>query len=140
MLLINRLFQRTTRHSRSHRTRRREWFSPFGIQAAQVQVLENRRLLSALTVTTTPTAGLRTGPMLAARSTGSEDGGLRDVKTIRAGRESSGESLDFGLDNGVHLTASGGSSSQAFAYGMPESQRHLHTTIFRFISSDSHRR
>jgi hypothetical protein len=44
-------------------------------------------------------------PRLAARSTGSEDGGLRDVGTIRAGRESSEESPDFGLDNGVHLKA-----------------------------------
>jgi hypothetical protein len=57
MLLINPLRRRFTGHSRSGRTRRREWFSPLGIQAAQVQVLENRRLLSALTVTTAADSG-----------------------------------------------------------------------------------
>ena len=57
MSLINRLLQQISGHSRSHRTRRREWLSPFGIQAAQVQTLESRRLLSALTVTIAADSG-----------------------------------------------------------------------------------
>jgi hypothetical protein len=54
MSLINQLFQLMTGHSRSHR---RQPFSPFGPQAAQVEVLENRRLLSALTVTSAADSG-----------------------------------------------------------------------------------
>jgi hypothetical protein len=57
MSLVNRLFQQITGKTRTHRPRRRTAFSPFGIQAAQVQVLENRRLLSALTVTTAADSG-----------------------------------------------------------------------------------
>lgn len=52
MLLINPLLRRISGHFRSGRARRCESsFSSFGIQAAEVEVLENRRLLSALTVT-----------------------------------------------------------------------------------------
>ena len=57
MSLINRLLQRMTGGSRLHRTRRRRPFSPFGIQAAQVETLESRQLLSALTVTTAADSG-----------------------------------------------------------------------------------
>ena len=58
MLLIHSLFRRICGQPRSGRTRRRDWCSPLGIQAAQVEVLENRRLLSALTVTTAADNGV----------------------------------------------------------------------------------
>jgi hypothetical protein len=59
MSLMNRLFQRLT-HSRSYRPRRDNSFSPFGFQVAQVETLENRQLLSALTVTTAADNGAGT--------------------------------------------------------------------------------
>jgi hypothetical protein len=57
MSLLNRLLQRISGQSRRYRARRHTAYSQFGIQAAQVQVLENRRLLSALTVTTAADSG-----------------------------------------------------------------------------------
>jgi hypothetical protein len=57
MSLINRLLQRMSGQSRHYRARRHTAYSPFGIQAAQVETLESRRLLSALTVTTAADSG-----------------------------------------------------------------------------------
>jgi hypothetical protein len=47
MLFINSLLRRFSSYSRSGHSRRRGPFSPFGIQAALVETLENRTLLSA---------------------------------------------------------------------------------------------
>jgi hypothetical protein len=47
------------------------------------------------------TRAAQTRPRLAARGTESEDGGLREFGTIRAGRKSSERSRDFGLANRI---------------------------------------
>jgi hypothetical protein len=57
MSFVNRLLQQITWQPRDRRPRLRRAFSPFGPQAAQVEVLENRRLLSALTVTSAADSG-----------------------------------------------------------------------------------
>src|SRR5579864_2297375 len=57
MSLFAHLLQQITSQSRNRRPRLRRAFSPFGPQAAQVEILENRRLLSALTVTTAADSG-----------------------------------------------------------------------------------
>ena len=53
MSLINRLFRQITGQSRLDRARRRRPFSPFGPQAAQVETLECRTLLTAYAAATT---------------------------------------------------------------------------------------
>jgi predicted outer membrane repeat protein len=57
MAFFSRLRARMTGRSRNRRARRREPVSPFYAQAAQVETLEQRCLLSALTVTTLADSG-----------------------------------------------------------------------------------
>jgi hypothetical protein len=119
MSLINRLFQRMTWHSRSHRARRRREFSPFGIQAAQVQVLETRRLLSALTVTTAADSGAGSlRAEIAAANSGDTINFAASLKgqtiTLTSGELLINKGLTIQGPGAAQLTISGGNASRVF--------------------------
>jgi hypothetical protein len=119
MLLINPLLRRISGHSRSCRTRRRDPFSPFGIQAAQVQVLENRRLLSALTVTTAADSGAGSlRAEIAAANSGDTIAFAPSLKgqtiTLTGGTLVINTGLTIQGPGAGQLTISGGNHSQVF--------------------------
>jgi len=118
MSLINRLLQRMTGQSRLYRTPRRKPFSPFGIQAAQVQTLESRRLLSALTVTTAADSGAGSlrAEIAAAHSgdTINFAASVRGTITLTSGELVVNKSLDFEGPGVKKLAISGGGSSRVF--------------------------
>jgi hypothetical protein len=119
MSLINRLLQRISGQSRHYRARRHTAYSPFGIQAAQVQVLENRRLLSALTVTTAADSGAGS---LRAEIAAAKSGDIINFASSLKGQTitlTSGELLvNKGLTiqgpGAAQLTISGGNHSRVF--------------------------
>src|SRR5262249_25148546 len=119
MLLVNRLLQRMTGQSRSHRTRRRrEWLSPFGTQA-QVETLESRRLLSALTVTTAADSGAASlRAEIAAANSGDTINFASSLKgqtiTLTSGELLINKGLTIQGPGAAQLTISGGNSSRVF--------------------------
>jgi hypothetical protein len=119
MSLINRLLQRISGQSRHYRARRREWFSPFGIQAAQVEVLENRRLLSALTVTTAADSGAGSlRAEIAAAKSGQTINFASSLKgqtiTLTSGELLINKGLTIQGPGAAQLTISGGNASRVF--------------------------
>jgi hypothetical protein len=119
MSLINGLLQRISGQSQKYRARRRTAFCPFGIQAAQVESLENRRLLSALTVTTAADSGAGS---LRAEIAAAKSGDSINFASSLKGRTitlTSGELLiNKGLTiqglGAAQLTISGGNASRVF--------------------------
>ena len=118
MSLMNSLLRRISGHSRSGRTRRRDWRPSLGIQAAQVEVLENRQLLSALTVTTAADSGAGSlrAEIAAAHSgdTINFASSVRGTITLSSGELVVNKSLDFEGPGVKKLAISGGGSSRVF--------------------------
>jgi len=119
MSLINRLLQRMTGQSRFYRTRRRKPFSPFGIQAAQVETLENRRLLSALTVTTAADSGAGSlRAEIAAANNGDTINFAASLQgqtiTLTGGELLINKGLTIQGPGAAQLTISGGNASRVF--------------------------
>ena len=119
MSLINRLLQRISGQSRHYRARRRTAYSPFGVQAAQVQVLENRRLLSALTVTTAADSGAGSlRAEIAAANSGDSINFAASLKgqtiTLTSGELLINKGLTIQGPGAAQLTISGGNSSRVF--------------------------
>jgi hypothetical protein len=119
MLLNNPLFRRISGLSRSGRTRRRESFSPFGIQVAQVQVLESRRLLSALTVTTAADSGAGSlRAVIAAASSGDTINFSNQLQghtiTLTSGQIVIDKNLDIEGPGANKVIVSGNNSSRVF--------------------------
>jgi hypothetical protein len=118
MLLIHSLLRRISGCSRSGRTRRRKSFSSFGIQSAEVEVLESRRLLSALTVTTTADSGAGSlrAEIAAAHSgdTINFASSLKGTITLSSGQLVINKSLDIEGPGANHLAVSGGGNLRVF--------------------------
>jgi hypothetical protein len=119
MSLINRLLQRMTGQSRLYRTRRRQPFSPFGIQAAQVETLETRRLLSALTVTTAADSGAGSlRAEIAAAHSGDSINFASSLQgqtiTLTSGELLINKGLTIQGPGAAQLTISGGNASRVF--------------------------
>jgi hypothetical protein len=119
MSLINRLLQRISGQSRHYRARRHTAYSPFGIQAAQVQVLENRRLLSALTVTTAADSGAGSlRAEIAAAKSGDTINFASSLKghtiTLTSGELLINKGLTIQGPGAAQLTISGGHASRVF--------------------------
>ena len=119
MLLINPLLRRISGRSRSGRIRRRKSFSPFGIQAAQVEVLENRQLLSALTVTTAADSGAGSlRAEIAAANSGDTINFAASLKgqtiTLTSGELLISKGLTVQGPGAAQLTISGGNRSRVF--------------------------
>ena len=119
MSLINRLLQRMSGQSRHYRARRRTAYSPFGPQAAQVELLENRRLLSALTVTTAADSGAGSlrADIVAAKS-GDTINFASSLKgqtiTLTSGELLINKGLTIQGPGAAQLTISGGNASRVF--------------------------
>jgi hypothetical protein len=125
MSLINRLLQRISGQSRHYRARRHTAYSPFGIQAAQVQVLESRRLLSALTVTTAADSGAGSlRAEIAAANSGDSINFASSLNgqtiTLTSGLLSINKGLTIHGPGAGQLTISGGNASAVF--GVASSQ------------------
>ena len=119
MSLINRLLRQITGQTRNRRTRVRKPFSPFGPQAAQVEVLENRRLLSALTVTTAADSGAGSlRAEIAAANSGDTINFASNLKgqtiTLTSGELLINKGLTIQGSAASQLTISGGNSSRVF--------------------------
>jgi hypothetical protein len=119
MSLLNRLLQRISGQSRQCRARRRTAFCPFGIEAAQVETLETRRLLSALTVTTAADSGagsLRAD--IAAANNGDTINFASSLKgktiTLTSGELLINKALTIQGPGAAQLTISGGNASRVF--------------------------
>ena len=122
MSFVNRLFQRMTGNAFNRRARRRREFSPFGIVAAQVQVLENRRLLSALTVTTAADSGAGSlRAEIAAANNGDTINFASSLKgqtiTLTSGALAINTGLTIQGPGAAQLTISGGNHSEVFQVG-----------------------
>jgi hypothetical protein len=119
MSLISRLLQRISGQSRHDRTRLRRPFPAFGPQAAQVQVLENRRLLSALTVTTAADSGAGSlRAEIAAANSGDTINFASSLKgqtiTLTSGELLINKGLTIQGPGAAQLTTSGGHASRVF--------------------------
>jgi hypothetical protein len=119
MLFVNRLFQRMMGHAFNRRARRRREFSPFGIQAAQVESLENRRLLSALTVTTAADSGAGSlRAEIAAANNGDTINFASSLKrqtiALTSGELLVNKGLTIQGPGAAQLTISGGNHSRVF--------------------------
>jgi hypothetical protein len=122
MSLINPLFRRISGNSRSHRIRRRARFSTLATRATQVEVLENRLLLTAVTVTTTADSGpgsLRAA--IAAASAGDTINFANQLKgqtiTLTSGQISITRSLDIEGPGANKLIVSGNNATRVFDIG-----------------------
>jgi hypothetical protein len=119
MSLINRLLQQITGSSRCQRSRQRRFYSPFGAVAAEVQILENRQLLSALTVTSAADSGAGS---LRAEIAAAHSGDTVNFASSLKGQTITLTSGELLINTGVtiqgpgaaQLTISGGHASRVF--------------------------
>ena len=116
MLFFSRLHERMTSHSRNRRTRRREPLSPFFAQAAEVETLENRCLLSGFSATTTYPIGTSANPQAVITVDVNGDGKL-DLITANAGTYDSTTGTYVGAGVSVLLGVAGkkGTATGTFA-------------------------